>query len=200
MISCRSIADHFCNNSYDIYLFTSWGTRRCPGKIQPNLSKCMKNLYSLREYVENPDQIRSSLGVPPCKLFVDSLEKWMVFDRNKAQNKTKRSTISLSQSLLIEKMTTTTCTAYCSNDAEFCFLPKKREADKFLYHWSFSAIKEVYFYGAMGDRQPFKPDKLFLRNLPLKTPPRNLFSRDSICTWYGSPGRATCSLVMFRAR
>ena len=55
----------------------------------------------------------------------------MTFDRHKAQNKAKRSRISLFQFLLTEKLTTTTCTSYCSNDAEFWFLPKKRQADKF---------------------------------------------------------------------
>ena len=43
---------------------------------------------------------------------------------------------------------------------------ERREASRFLYYWDFSAIKEIYFDGAMGDPQPFKPDKLFLRNLP----------------------------------
>ena len=59
----------------------------------------MKNIYRTREYVENV----ISWGVPPCKLFVDSLGKYMIFDRDNAQNKAERFRISLSQSLVAEK-------------------------------------------------------------------------------------------------
>ena len=106
------------------------------GKFNPILIHAWKIFFGLENMWKILISWASQWGVPPCKLFVDGLEKWTLFGRNKAQNEAKRFRILLFQSLLTEKITTTKCTSYCSNNAEFWFLTKKR-GRQILYHRSF---------------------------------------------------------------
>ena len=165
---------------------TSWDTRRCPGEINPILTHAWKTYIGPENIWKVLIRWNPRWGIPPCKLFVDSLEKWMIFDRNKGQKKLK----SLGSSHFLNSFwprksntaclfifVTRKCTWFCSNNAEFGFLVKKKRQIKFVHQKRFSPTWEVYFYGAMDNPQLFKPDKGLPGNLPLKIPRRNLFPK-----------------------
>ena len=152
-------------------MYTSWGIRRCSRKIQPNLNTCMKNIYWTREYVHNPR--RNSVENKANGLESHLLTPfWPRKLRRQSVPRTVRMTLS----------------------SDF-FRGKQRQAN-FVSQKSFPARWEVYFYERIGDAQPFKADKLFVRSLPLKSLQEVPFFSRLDLYFIRSFRRVTCSLVM----
>ena len=68
-----------------------WRLAEVPGVARGKCNPIVTHVWKISIGPENMWKILNSWSrrweAPPCKPIVDSLEKWMIFDRNKAQNK-----------------------------------------------------------------------------------------------------------------
>ena len=96
-------------------------------------------------------------------------------------NKSNWSRTSRSQSLLIERITTTNRTSYCSNRTQFWLVAKTDRQKDFCTIKPFLGSKKVDFHGLVADLQTFEADRPPMRNPCLRRPLGNRFFQNSAC-------------------